>query len=144
MITRYKNRAIVGIASAVVLSVYGEVMARWLPRRVADLAATNAINVAARFTATAFFVWSGYMLAKAKGLPRSEGAWGFLGVVGLFVLACMKDRSKPPQENAQRGFEVLPARNQTCKAPPLNPETIPPPSALRKNGVQDPVVTKGA
>jgi hypothetical protein len=114
MLAEYKNKGNLGIGLGIALAV-GSGLA------VGALATNGRIDpsmlmvvVVLRLAGLALFVWGCGMYAKAKGRSGVNCLWGFLGLIGLIVLACMKDHSLDPNNplhgGGARGFDVQPSR----------------------------------
>ena len=109
MIAHYKTKANMGIGIGLILQFGSVGLMVMLSSGGSKLGPTDvAAILAARFIGLVAMIWGCCMYAKAKGYSAGFGALGLLNLIGLIVLACLKDQCKDGVETEARGFEVMP------------------------------------
>ncbi|HEX2476979.1 MAG TPA: hypothetical protein VHK01_19655 [Lacipirellulaceae bacterium] len=89
MIKRYNNLSFVFFIPGIILQIIGYVMSE-------NSAEQNPLAVALLLVGTILAIIGFGYYAKAKGRSMAWGLAGFLGLIGLLILAVLKDRSGDP------------------------------------------------
>ena len=89
MVKRYNNLSFVSFIPGIILQIIGYVMNGQSPE-------PNQVAVVLLLVGTALAIAGFGYYAKAKGRSMAWGLFGFLGLIGLVVLALLKDKSGDP------------------------------------------------
>jgi hypothetical protein len=110
LIAHYRTKSNIGIGLGLVLQFGSVAMVTMLQHSAGRTmsVATLGLFVMIRLFAIALFIWGCCMYAKAKGRSAGLGAFGLLSLIGLIVLACLKDLCPDGQPQEVQGFDVLP------------------------------------
>lgn len=102
MLKEYRRSTNIGIGLGVLILVFGRAMA-------GSPSLPVSLNVVISLSGAALYVWGCVQYAKGKGYSGYWGAFGFLWLPGLLVLAFLPDRHKA-SSGAQQGASAVPSR----------------------------------
>jgi hypothetical protein len=115
MIARYNNISLALGAPGIILQIAGYVMAQ-NPQQ-------QQVGFLVQLGGTVLLIAGLAMYAKAKGRSPAWGLMGFLSLIGLIVLACLKDETVNPR----REYETPPPVTPFGAPPPIPRPGGPPP-----------------